>query len=184
MTVPRVLGALLVGAALGAATVSCSDDRTPSGTFAERLCPGVTEWADASVHTVNVFQEGSPALEPPGRKAAYLVAFDELQAHLAEWEQALHETTFDVLDGDDVRDELLEAAARARDEYDGDIVEAEELPLDAYDQIQVSEGSLFTGLEKAKAIIFGAVGAVWRERGLVDENCGRRPPVSINLGPG
>ena len=71
-----------------------------------------------------------------------------------------------------------------RDEYDFDVDEAEGLPLDAYDQQQVSGGSLFTGVEKAKAIVFRALGRIWIERGLVDENCGRRPPVSINLGPG
>ena len=181
-TSPPVLVAAV--AVLAATLASCSDERTPPGTFAERLCPSVVEWANSSVKTANVFQEGSPGLSPEARKASYVAAFGLLEDHLATWEQSLDDLTYDVLDGEEVHEELLAAVALVRDEYDFDVDEAEGLPLDAYDQQQVSGGSLFTGVEKAKAIVFRALGRIWIERGLVDENCGRRPPVSINLGPG
>ena len=175
---------LTVLAALATTIASCSDDRTPPGTFAERLCPGVIDWADSSVRTVNVFQEGSPGLSPEARKAQYVATFGILEDHLATWAQEIDDLTYDVLDGEEVHEELLAAVESVRDEYEFDVEEAEGLPLDAYDQQQVSGGSLFTGVEKAKAIVYRALGRIWIERGLVDENCGRRPPITVNVGPG
>jgi hypothetical protein len=177
-------GLLVVIATLVAAT-GCSDDRAASGSFAEQFCPAVMEWADASVLAVNLFQVHSVELGgSSARRAAYLATFDVLDENLSTWERRVRELRVDILDGEVIRDELLAVADNVRNEYTFDRAEAEGLADSSFEGIQVRNGSLLSGNEKARAIVFAAAGRLWRERGVVDANCGRHPPVTINLAPG
>jgi hypothetical protein len=69
-------------------------------------------------------------------------------------------------------------------EYADDRKQATELPDSAFAKISVNDGHLFTGNEKAKAIVFETVGELWQDFHIVDENCGRHPPVTVDLDPG
>jgi hypothetical protein len=153
--------------------------------FAGALCPTVQRWSDDSVTAVNLFQEDSPALDGPvARRARYLKAFADLHRVVNRFDAALGDLPYPEAADAELRARLRDAAVRVKAEYDDDLAEARGLPDEAYAGVQVNDGHLFTGNEKAKAIVFDAVGSIWRDFGLVDENCGRHDPVTVDDRPG
>jgi hypothetical protein len=153
--------------------------------FAGALCPTVQRWSDDSVTAVNLFQEDSPSLAgPSARRARYLKAFADLHRVVNRFDAALGDLPYPANGGAEMRARLQDAAARAKGEYDDDLTDARSLPDAAFASVQVNDGHLFTGNEKAKAIVFDAVGSIWRDFGVVDENCGRHDPVTVDDRPG
>jgi hypothetical protein len=140
----------------------------------------VMAWSDGSVFKVNAFQDASGSItDPSQRKARYLTAFDDLQANADAFEAALAKVDFGAEHGAEIERRMADAISRIRAEYTADRTEAEGLDDSSYMKVSVNNGHLVTGNEKAKAIVFTAVGSLWEDFDMVDENCGRHPPVTM-----
>jgi hypothetical protein len=141
------------------------------------LCATVRAWADASVEAVNGFRIASPTLDPAERRARYAQAFKE--------QAALDERLATALDAlalpARVRARLDTAVADVETTVDDSAAEAAALPDSAYRFEAVGEGTLLTGTEKAKAIVFQALSdlAVDPSTG-IPRGCGRRAPLDIS----
>jgi hypothetical protein len=172
---------LTIAAAL--ALPACGSDGPATGAdtqFAKSFCPKVMAWSDGSVFAVNAFQDASSAMSDPAqRKARYLQAFDDLQTNADEFEAALAKIDFGAAHGAEIERRMADAIGRIRAEYTADQAEADGLDATSYMKVSVNNGHLVTGNEKAKAIVFTTVGSLWEDFDVVDENCGRHPPVTM-----
>jgi hypothetical protein len=181
---PARRGALLsLAVAASLVLAACGDDGPAKGAdteFAKSFCPKVMAWSDGSVFKVNAFQDASGSItDPAQRKARYLTAFDDLQANADAFEAALAKVDFGAEHGAEIERRMADAISRIRAEYTADRTEAEGLDDSSYMKVSVNNGHLVTGNEKAKAIVFTAVGSLWEDFDMVDENCGRHPPVTM-----
>jgi hypothetical protein len=162
---------------------ACGDDGPAKGAdtpFAKSFCPKVMAWSDGSVFKVNAFQEASGGItDPAQRKARYLQAFDDLQANADAFEAALAKVDYSGEHGAEIQRRMADAISRIRAEYTDDRKEAEGFADSAFVKVSVNNGHLVTGNEKAKAIVFTTVGSLWEDFDIVDENCGRHPPVTM-----
>ncbi|MDQ1426480.1 MAG: hypothetical protein QOD72_3978 [Acidimicrobiaceae bacterium] len=153
--------------------------------FAAATCPVVMGWADDSTTAVNEFEEQSPALADAGaRRALYEATFARLDAAAAALADRAASLPYPNKNGSEIRQRLDTMVTRVRSEYADDLKQAQGLADDSYVNISVNNGLLFTGNEKAKAIVFETVGKLWEDFKIVDENCGRHPPVTVDLKPG
>jgi hypothetical protein len=168
-----------------AVVAGCSSGGSKATAFASASCPVVMQWADESVTAVNVFQEQSPQLtDAAARRAAYLDAFTRLDVLVTSLSERVGALPYPRDNGAEIRTRLETMITRVRAEYADDRQQAEALPDTAYAKISVNDGHLVTGNEKAKAIVFETVGKLWQDFKIVDENCGRHPPVTVDLDPG
>jgi hypothetical protein len=168
-----------------AVVAGCSSGAPKANEFATAACPVVMQWADDSVTAVNVFQEQSRQLtDAAARRAAYLAAFARLEETVASLSAHVAALPYPDEDGAEIRQRLDTMIMRVRAEYADDRQQAESLPDTAFTKISVNDGHLVTGNEKAKAIVFETIGKLWQDFKIVDENCGRHPPVTVDLDPG
>jgi hypothetical protein len=175
----------LVVFAASAVVAGCSSGGPKATAFAAASCPVVMHWADDSVTAVNMFQEQSPQLpDATARRGAYLAAFSRLDEEVTSLSERVAALPYPSDKGDEIRERLDTMIRRVRAEYADDRQQAEALPDAAFTKISVNDGHLVTGNEKAKAIVFETVGKLWQDFHIVDENCGRHPPVTVDLDPG
>lgn len=150
-------------------------------TFAGEVCGATQRWADDSVTAVNLFQEASPHLDgPTERRARYRRAFAELFRVVNRFEDRVEDLPSPPAHRAEVADRLHAAVAKVRAEYADDLAEADALPDRAFLQVQITDGHLFTGTEKAKALVFDTIGSLWRDFDLVEPTCGRHEPVTVD----
>jgi hypothetical protein len=163
----------------------CSSGGQKATSFAGAACPVVMRWADDSVTAVNEFQEQSPKLaDAAARRASYEATFTRLDGIAAALAASVASLPYPPDNGTEMRQRLDTMVTRVRGEYADDLKQARALPDDAFAKISVNNGHLVTGNEKAKAIVFETVGKLWQDFKVVDENCGRHPPVTVDLDPG
>ncbi|MET0323859.1 MAG: hypothetical protein ABW219_01460, partial [Ilumatobacteraceae bacterium] len=140
--------------------VAC-DGGSDDAPLAESLCPTVRAWSDSTVDAVNAFRIASRGLDPVQRRARYLEAFDDVAA--------LRDRMADELGDQDlsgaVGTRLGEAVDDVATVIEDGASEATSLPDAAYDVVAVREGSLVTGVEKAKAIMFNTLADLADEPG-------------------
>jgi hypothetical protein len=166
---------------MAAAVAACGDDGAPRHGGAS-LCPTVQAWSDAVVQEVKDFRLASRGLDPAARRARYLETFAGLERLGGRLAAALDEL------------DLADAVARRLDAALEDVAatvtagaaEAAALPDDAYELVAVGDGSLVTGVEKAKAVVFAALGELAEDESTgVPRGCGRRaaldssPPATL-----
>jgi hypothetical protein len=171
----------LAGAAfqlsLAAALVACADDGPGDVAVATTLCPTVQAWSDATVDAVDGFRIASRELDPAARRSRYLQSFGDLEA--------LGERLADELDelelSAGVQGSLDEAVARVATVVADGAAEAGDLPDQAYSVVAVRDGSLVTGVEKAKAIVFNTLADLADKPGsAVPRGCGRRGALDLS----
>ena len=178
---PSVAIVTVSAIALGA----CSSGPGAGGSFAEAACPAVMQWADDSVTAVNEFQEQSPKLpDAAARRTSYEATFTRLDAVAASLATEVDALPYPKANREEIHQRLGGAVARVRSEYADDLRQAQGLPDAAFAAVSVNDGRLFTGNEKAKAIVFDTVGKIWQDFHVVDDNCGRHPPVTVDLHSG
>jgi hypothetical protein len=172
----RVAGAVFEVAVV-AALAACVDDGPGDVTLAESLCPTVQAWSDATVDAVEGFRVASRELDPTGRRARYVQAFDELEALGERLADELGELDLPV----DVEASLDEAVTRVAALVGDGAAEAGDLPDAAYAVVAVRDGSLVTGVEKAKAIVFNTLADLAAQPGsAVPRGCGRRGALDLS----
>lgn len=165
---------------LAAVAVLALSACSPDHALADRLCPVVRDWSAATVKAVNQFQDESLELTDPGeRRAAYLQAFERIDVLGARFENQLDTMSYPRRQGREIERRMLDAARAARAEQQENAAVARQLPDSAFDAVQVADGRLFSGNEKARAVVYAAVGSLWRDFDVVDENCGRPPPPTV-----
>jgi hypothetical protein len=176
----------VVSVALAVAVVTgCSSGGSKATSFAGAACPVVMHWADDSVTAVNEFQEKSPTLaDAAARRALYEATFLRLDAVVGALGDNVASLPYPSDHGTEIRQRLDTMVARVRSEYADDLKQAQGLPDSSYANVSVNNGHLVAGNEKAKAIVFNTVGKLWQDFKIVDENCGRHPPVTVDLDPG
>jgi hypothetical protein len=163
----------------------CSSGGSKAASFATAACPVVMHWADDSVTAVNEFQEQSPKLaDAAARRALYLATFARLDDIAVALGASVASLPFPADNGAEIRQRLATMVTRVRSEYADDLQQAQGLADDSFAKVSVNNGHLVTGNEKAKAIVFETVGKLWEDFKVVDENCGRHPPVTVDLDPG
>ncbi len=153
--VATVIAAALT-AACGGGLEGTTGTWAPTGDAAEvttTLCPTVRAWADASVEAVNEFGRASPGLDPAERRTRYEQAFRDQVALDARLAVALDRLALP----DRLRARLDLALADVSATVEEGAAEAAALPDAAYRFEAVSEGTLLTGTEKVKAIVFQAL---------------------------
>jgi hypothetical protein len=152
----------------------------PTGDAAEvstKLCETVRAWADGSVDAVNGFRLASPTLDAPGRKARYGQAFGDQLVLDERLSTALDALTLP----ERVRARLAAAMTDVRTTVDDNAAHAAGLPDSAYRFEAVSEGTLLTGTEKAKAVVFQALSELAGDPSTgVPRGCGRRAALDIS----
>jgi hypothetical protein len=183
-SLPARRGALLsLAVAASLVLAACGDDGPAKGAdteFAKSFCPKVMAWSDGSVFKVNAFQDASDSItDPAQRKARYLQAFDDLQTNADAFQAALAKVDYSGEHATEIQRRMAEAISRIRSEYADDRKEAEGFDDTSYRNVGVNNGHLVTGNEKAKAIVFSTVGSLWEDFDIVDQNCGRHPPVTM-----
>jgi hypothetical protein len=169
-----VVTALVVGTSL----VACGDDGPGVAPLdAVALCTTVQAWSDLSVDVVDAFRVASRELDAPERRARYRSAFDE---QLAVQERLV--AALDHLDPPaDVRERIDEAVARVATIITDGAAAADALPDSAYDVRGIRDGSLVTGTEKSKAVVFAALSALSDDPATgVPRGCGRRGALDIS----
>jgi hypothetical protein len=177
----RVVSVVVALAVVG----GCSSRDSKATSFAAAACPAVMRWADDSVTAVNEFQEKSPALaDAAARRALYEAAFTRLDGLAAALDASVATLPYPTDNGAEIRQRLEPMVARVHSEYADDLKQAQGLADDSFAKISVNNGHLVAGNEKAKAIVFETVGKLWEDFKVVDENCGRHPPVTVDLEPG
>ena len=167
-------GAVLLASAV--VLVACGDDG-PDGASPDDLCLAVQAWSDATVDAVDAFRVDSRGLDPGTRRTRYADAFtdvaelrDEFVARLADLELAQQ-----------VAERLDDALDVVTQTYADGAAEAAALPDDAYDVLAVRDGSLVTGVEKAKAVVFQALSDLADDPATgVPRGCGRRGPLDLS----
>lgn len=163
----------------------CSSGGAKATSFAAAACPVVMRWADDSVAAVNEFQEQSPKLtDAAARRASYEATFGRLDGIATALGASVASLPYPTDNGTEIRQRLDTMITRVRSEYADDLKQAQGLPDTAFAKISVNDGHLVGGNEKAKAIVFETVGKLWEDFKVVDENCGRHPPVTVDLKPG
>lgn len=106
----RTVACVLILAVLAA----CADSPRPSAakaaTFAEGVCPAVSQWGADIVDAANAFTTLSPSLSVNGRKAQYLFAFDKQEKLTDDLRVQIEAApSTGVPNADEVRDALLHA---------------------------------------------------------------------------
>ena len=170
---------LVMATFVSAAVAACDDDDggNGEGDVGSRLCPTVQAWSDQSVQEVKDFRLASRGLDPEARRARYLDAF----AGLAELDDG-----FDgALDELDLPDPVAQRLDTALEAVRMIVAEGEDkaasLPDEAYEFVAVSEGSLVTGVEKAKATVFAALSDLADDTSTgVPRGCGRRAALDLS----
>ena len=162
---------------LVAALAACGDDGPDDISLATSLCPTVQAWSDATVDAVDEFRVASRELDPTARRARYMQAFGDLEA--------LGDRLADELDDLElpagVAESLDEVVARVATVVADGAAEAGDLPDEAYSVVAVRDGSLVTGVEKAKAIVFNTLADLADEPGsAVPRGCGRRGALDLS----
>jgi hypothetical protein len=179
MTRRRRPGAVL-GLAMAVVVVNaaCGDDGPSATTLdAAALCTTVQAWSDATVEVANEFRIASRELDPAARRVRYRTSFDE--------QMGVRDHLVDALGGLDlpapVAAELDEATARVATIIDDGAAEADGLPDAAYEVRGIRNGSLVTGIEKAKAVVFATLGGLADDPSTgVPRGCGRRRALDIS----
>ena len=175
-------GALSLTVALALTLAACGDGAAKGAetSFAKSFCPKVMAWSDGSVFKVNAFQDASGSISDAAqRKARYLKAFDDLQTNADAFQSALAKVDYSGAHGAEIQRRMADAVSRIRAEYADDRNEAAGFDDSSFKNVGVNNGHLVTGNEKAKAIVFAAVGSLWEDFDIVDQNCGRHPPVTM-----
>ena len=174
----RPLGAVLGLALATIAVGACGDDGPPAATVdPATLCATVQAWSDTTVDVANEFRIASRELDPPARRVRYRQSFDD--------ELAVHARFADALAGLDlpapVGAELDEALARVAAIIADGAAEAAALPDSAYEVRGIRDGSLVTGIEKSKAVVFAALSGLSDDPSTgVPRGCGRRGALDIS----
>jgi len=169
-------------AGCAAVLAACSGSSTPKADFAGTLCLGVRVWNDQSVDVVNGFSDDSVAAAPADRRHLYQAAFDSLNGQIDALQKRISSLPNVPDDAPAVRgalDELVVSMhATVRDGRTG----ADALPDSAYTVASVTDGRLFTGLEKNQALVYQTLSDLSARYGtnLVPDGCGRRDALDIS----
>jgi hypothetical protein len=176
-----VLAGLLAacdGGSGGAGTaVTATWAPTGDAEVSSKLCLTVRAWADASVEAVNGFRIASPTLDPAARKARYERAFRDQLAVDEQLSAALAAMSLPA----PIAARLDTALGDVHMTIDDSETHAAALPESAYRFVAVSEGTLLTGTEKAKAIVFQALSELAGDPSTgIPRGCGRRAALDIS----
>jgi hypothetical protein len=158
---------------------ACGDDDAPPSLAAD-LCPTVQAWADQTADVAGEFRlESREAADATARRAAYEDAFRELHDLQHDLAARLANVTED-------QDELIAtrlsaAAGEVLTVFDDGAAHAAELPDEAYTVRAVGDGTLFTSIEKAKAVVFQALADLADDATTgVPRGCGRRGALDLS----
>ena len=178
MTGRRLTGAAAVVVGLGIATAACGDDGPGAASLDPvRLCTTVQAWSDATVDVADAFRVASRELEPPARRARYRQSFDEQLALQGRLVAALDRLELPA----EVVARLDAAVERVAGIIANGAAQAEQLPDAAYEVRGIRDGSLVTGTEKSKAVVFAALSSLADDPGTgVPRGCGRRGALDIS----
>lgn len=159
-------------------TAGCGDDGpADAGATATELCATVQAWSDAVVDVVRDFRLASRELDPAGRRARYAASFVDQRALHQRLAAALATLALDAA----VRDRLEGALAAVDTTVTDDAAEAAALPDDAYAVRGVRNGSLVTGTEKAKAVVFNTLADLAADPATgIPRGCGRRGALDLS----
>jgi hypothetical protein len=175
---------LLVTAALVVAAAACSSDGSkPAPTFAAVLCPTVQAWSDQSVGVVNTFSDRSvDASGPAQRRQYYQDAFAGLEQQLDDLSARVDRLPAAPVEADTVKASLRDAIADMRAGQKEAASASAALPDASYEVASVTEGRLFTGLEKSQAIVYQTLTDLSEKYGeqVVPKGCGRRGAVDLS----
>jgi hypothetical protein len=173
----------LFGVALVAvATASCSSDGS-SARFPAVLCPTVQAWSDQSVGVVNTFSDHSRAATSAAqRRQLYESAFGGLEQQLDQLATRLAKLPTAPTDPAAVTSALRGAITAMRAALGDAESTSAALPDGSYEIASVSNGKLFTGLEKNQAIVYQALSDLSDRYGaeVVPRGCGRRGAVDLS----
>jgi hypothetical protein len=156
---------------------ACGDDDGDDTAAPEELCAAVQAWSDASVDAVDAFRDASRELEPDARRARYAEAFADESALRDEFTEHLADLDLPPA----VAERLDEALAAVTQTFKDGAAEAAALPDEAYTVRSVREGSLVTGVEKAKAVVYQALNELADDPATgISRGCGRRGPLDLS----
>jgi hypothetical protein len=159
----------------GILVAACGDDG--DGAAGEGLCPTVQAWSDATVDAVDAFRVASRELDPESRRARYVEAFTAIADQREEFGERL--AGLDLAPR--VAERMEAALAVVTQTYADGAAEAAALPDEAYEVVAVRDGSLVTGVEKAKAVVFQALSELAAEPAAdVPRACGRRGALDLS----
>jgi hypothetical protein len=168
------------------AVASCSSGGSASKTdFAGVLCPTVEAWSDQSVAVVNAFSDQSlKASGPSQRRQYYADAFTGLGHQLDDLSTRFGRLPAPSQQPDAVRSALSVAITAMRAALRDASSASTALPDADYEIASVTDGRLFTGLEKNQAIVYQALSDLSDTYGpkVVPRGCGRRGPVDLSPG--
>jgi hypothetical protein len=178
--VKRAAAGLFGIVVLGAAgLVGCSSSGGPGGSaasFPGQLCHTVQAWSDQSVDAVNDFSLHSSDAAVAQRRVLYAAAFDRLEGLLTQLADRVDQLPAAPQDPDAIRDQLHTALTLMHATTADGKAGAAALPDASYEYASVSNGRLFTGMEKNQAILFAALQAMSDryDDNVVPPGCGRR----------
>jgi hypothetical protein len=178
MTGRRRAGAVVVVVGLGLGAAACGDDG-PGAALLDpvRLCTTVQAWSDATVDVVDAFRVASRELDAPARRARYRQSFDEQLAVQARLVAALDRLGLP----EGVAAPLDAAVERVAGIIADGAAQAGQLPDAAYEVRGIRDGSLVTGTEKSKAVVFAALSALSGDPDSgVPRGCGRRGALDLS----
>jgi hypothetical protein len=154
----------------------CGDDDAGDETV-EDLCATVQAWSDVSVEAVKEFRLASPGLDPADRRARYDEAFSALAGRREEFIEHLDELDL----AEPVAARLDEAVDVVGQTIADGAAEAAALPDEAYAVLAVRDGTLVTGVEKAKAVVFQALSELTEDDTTgIPRGCGRRGALDLS----
>jgi hypothetical protein len=168
---------------LAVVAASCSSDGSQRASFPSVLCPTVQAWSDQSVGVVNTFSDQSvKATSAAQRRQLYEDAFEGVEKQLDELAQRLDKLPTPPKDADTVTSTLDGAVTAMRAALEDAKTTSAGLPDASYEIASVSNGKLFTGLEKNQAIVYQALSDLSDRYGaeVVPRGCGRRGAVDLS----
>jgi hypothetical protein len=170
-------------AGCAAVLAACSGSSTPKADFAGTLCLGVRVWNDQSVDVVNGFSDHSVAAAAPAdRRHLYQGAFDRLDGQIDGLQKRISSLPSTPDGAPAVRSALDELVVSMRTTVKDGRRAADALPDSAYTVASVTDGRLFTGLEKNQALVYQSLRDLSARYGttLVPDGCGRRDALDIS----
>ena len=175
---PRWVPRSQLGARRGRSSALRRRRSAATSALATTLCPTVQAWSDATVDAVDEFRIASRELDPAARRARYLQSFGDLAALGDRLGRRVRRPRAPAPAS---RRSLDEAVARVATVVADGAAEAGDLPDEAYSVVAVRDGSLVTGVEKAKAIVFNTLADLADEPGsAVPRGCGRRGALDLS----
>jgi hypothetical protein len=175
---PVLVAATLVLAA------ACDDDSQSAGRTTTTtappgtaLCTVVRAWSDQSADALEAFRLASRGLDERARRTRYEAAFHDQAAVREQFAAALSELRLP----DDVRSSVDGAVQQVAAIISDGEDRAATLPDTAYRFVAVSDGTLYTSTEKARAVVFQALTELSRAPGAtVPRGCGQRGPLDLS----